>query len=466
MLQKVKDISFKTLIAIIVIACIFVMLFTFYYCDTRSLTVWAMNIWDLISENRLMEFYEYSAENLREAFHDNCKGNFMMLFPLAIWNLPVWFMQHFGGMPYTLTTTLVIWSKLFFVFCTVITAVFGYKICSLMHVDKNKKWLAVCLILVSPEILVSTCYAGQDEIVYICLFMIAIYFYLRGKMIPFLICSILSITFSFIMIMPYLLLVLIKEKNVIKDIFYVGITIVPTVIFEYVYRDVEAYQNCKTDLALWIDEMFGLSTIETTYGSMSVMAVLLVLVYFFAYTSIHLTRNLAEDIPKVFFMLTIVMSAASFLLDNYFYRCFLYVPFLIIFLMISKQSLEMNMFLLVILTYVRMYLCLGVNNTQNMNMLYLLQSGTMMRWVNNYSNPWYLEVGLSMNEVLLDKFPVLASLTGLFSSIAFAAVLLLLFSNSPLCRKEYKININAKLLIFGYAMCMPLFMAAFYVMVF
>ena len=138
----------------------------------------------------------------------------MWLVPWAIWNLPIWIYNKITGTIKVTGFLSLMWSKLFLMVLTFVTIWYICRIVEEITADRSNNKLICLLILASPEMLISTCYAGQDEIMYIALFCMSLFYFLKEKWKLFYLCSVLAISFNPMMLIPFLVLLLMKEKEI------------------------------------------------------------------------------------------------------------------------------------------------------------------------------------------------------------------------------------------------------------
>ncbi len=433
---------------------------TFCYADINSLTAWSLNFWDLLFKGRLDEFYQYAALNVRCSAHANCAGNYLWLLPLCIWNFPLWVVHCLTGILSVQNFFSILWSKIFLMVMQYITAYFSAKICYMLTRDKERAVCAVILMLLSPEILMSTGYAGQDEIVYICFFILALYCYFMGYWKRCYLLMLCSVTCCPIMLIPVLVLLFLKEKNLYKLALEGILLVIPLVLFEILYRNDGIYQVVKEDngFAGIIESM--LLTSKVTFGSntVSLGGMLLCVIYFICYM-IKQEEN-DEYKKKVIYLLAIVFGAVSFLMSNRFYRLFLYVPFLVMLIMISAQDLRMNLLLFTVVTYGRTYYSLRAEYPQNMNTLYVMKNSWITKLCNLVGSDTYED-----HICLWTRFHDMSTVYHMvIATCVFAAMLLLLIINYPKYKYNHEIAIPSKLILAVCAMCMPIVLAAFYIL--
>lgn len=466
--EKIKKIiytdSFPTALFYIILAItIILMIISFEYIDLDSLTAWSVNLWDLLIKGRLGEFYSYCEDNyLRGACHENCHGGYLMLIPLAIWNFPLWVTHYFSGITLVTTPLCLIWAKTGYLVYAIITAVYCCKIASLLGIDKKYNKYIVLLILGSSEILISIFYAGQDEIVYIMFFILAIYYYINGNKFKFVLWSTFSVTCCPIMLIPYVALILIRYKNIFKILGLLIISILPNALFDIVYRNDTIYQTVKVDINEMVTGILNTNVINTSLGSVSIMGIFLVLVYFYCYFIYDQDNKINQK--QEFYIITILMTLLTLFADNDFYRLFLYVPFFAIIVFLNSDNIHFNLLIVTVLNYLRAFLSLTVNEGQNMNTQYMMKNNFMLMLCKRFDSNRYIEY-LSINSKLYDNFDVYNVFIVIIGAVATACIGIFLYynlKNKPIRLGKYPISI----MFFIYILCMPIILLGYYVLLF
>lgn len=442
----------------------FLMLITFAYTDARSITAWSLNFWDVLFQGNLQEFYQYSTLNLRNAPHAVCGGNYLWLLPLCIWNLPLWGIHSLTGIMSVEGFFSLCWSKLFFLILMNVTAYFSYKICYKLTQDREKAFLTALLFLLSPEALLSVGYAGQDEIVYITLFVAALYCYFEGRWKWCYWLMFVCVTLCPIMALPVLALLLLKEKNVYKVAVQGAVMVLPLILFELFYRNDAVYQEVKqsNDFYRMVEGMLLTTKVTLNNRVISLCGILLCVILFFCYIAKEEDNDAYRK--KVIYIMAGIFAAICFLmLPNRFYRMFLYVPFLLLLIMTAGKNFGMNLLLFTVVTYGRAFFSLRAEYPQNMNTAYVIKNSWITKLCDLTGSTAYLaktgKEGVCLWTRFYESSPLYQTLV---STCAFAAMLLLFIINNPKYRQDHEITIADRLLITACAMCMPILLAAFY----
>lgn len=193
----------------------------FYYMDLKSLTVWTVNIWDTLAETgNIRHFYEYSAMNLYQLDHAMVGSDIFIYLPWAIWNLPIWILQRFAGLAVIEHFWMVLYSKCFLLAVFALILYLARKIALLFTTEKEDIHRMLFLSATSFFTITSLAYIGQNDVLVIAPFLMGIYELLKGNRRKFLFWSAVSIAFKPFFVFSFLVLILLFEKNLLKDMLY------------------------------------------------------------------------------------------------------------------------------------------------------------------------------------------------------------------------------------------------------
>lgn len=406
----------------------------FRYEDTVSFTAWSVNFWDcLFSKGGLSSYYAYSMENIRGAYHDAPQGSWLTFFPWILWNFPVWLLNL---QPVDVTGTIyLIWAKILLLICIFVMCRFIYKIVLKITEDNNKAILAALFNLASLEILDSAAYAGQDEVIYLTIFLGYLSFRMDGKRLAALIAAVVSITLCPIMIIPYIIGELCLTGNIFQLIINCVIAVIPSGIFEAAYRKDVHYAELKDFNTIGIFQtMMNTFSIETGFGKVCIPAVLLVVIAGYCFI-----RNTSGENGKDKAIFTIQALALSFLCLSFgmhaiFYRYCLYVPFFVLLVFTKKLNIKVNMLLLMAVGAARFLISLV--NDYNFNTRYM--NATAARLLGNSAEKGHLvnSMGLGFDTSLY-----------MLRAISWGLVLLLLWL-CIFCKEEKReISLSEKTIV-------------------
>lgn len=189
------------------------------YSDMQSLTMWTINIWDnLFETGNPLNFYAYSAQNIHNLPHIYVGSDILIYIPWAIWNLPLWLLQRFGGLIAVEHQFMMVWSKCFLILLVAGCAGVIKKIAGLLNSGYGEE--CIFLFLTGFYTLTSVGFIGQNDIQVIFVLLLAMEAYLSNDWKKFLLWSALSIAFKPYFLFPYVALVLLKEKRVLHIVLY------------------------------------------------------------------------------------------------------------------------------------------------------------------------------------------------------------------------------------------------------
>lgn len=450
----------------------FLMLLTFNYWDGQTLMVWSVSNWDILVEGRIRDFYVEKQLNLRGAIQTDGCSSPLMLIPQMLWNFPIWLTHYFNGNLYVGTVACVYWYKLFLVVMTVLCGGVCYRLIYLLSGGKKENAiLGGLLVCASPEVLLSTMYTGQDEIVYLLFILLALYSALSNRKKSFLAWSVCAVTCCPIMLIPFGIILLLKEKRLSRIIADSLIVLLPTIVWALVSIGAPSKSEVAIDSGSFVSEMMELLGFNTTTGTASVAGIMLVLLACWCYFDNRYSFDSTADANSqygVIWYVTAAMMLISFLMNNFFYRLLLYVPFIVI-LILGKErkendGLSLNLLLLTVLAYLRMFVG-GYESPQNMNTSYVVKSSLILKiceWTGSTKYDTYDD----LNSKMISRLPTLANYVSLMNATVIAIVLILLYVNHPRCRKEYEVTVPCKASAVGYILCMPLYLLVFYGLLF
>lgn len=462
---KFADKKTKTVLLIgVVLICIsgFLAYWLFNYPDTQSLLAWAVDNWDLLIEGRMDEFYSYKYVSLRGADHSSAdaSSNPLMFIPQMIWCLPVWLTHYFSDNKDVTTIGCIYWYKLFIMLVMVLMAWYVYKIVKKLTTDEYSSVMAGLLTLAAPEVLLSAGYCGQDDIIYLCLMVMAFYCLLNGKIKWMLVAMISAVTLCPLMIIPTVAMLLLWEKRVLYSAMYAVGMLVPTGLWAVG----SANMLCKYDGAN-SEDFFGrildYISIPVTGGMASVFIILLIALYFMCLVSKK------EDALRGLWLITVLMCVMSYLADNNFYRSMLYIPFLLALLFVNKGNTELKVLILTVLSYVR-FLSITLFFPMAMNTQYTSNANWIVRISQARGVTKYLEFD-AMGLKLIEKLPVLEQMIPTLNGVCLALVGILLWitysqKNEDRCQGLKTLSLNFTYLI--YCGCFMLYTMVFLVLLF
>ena len=427
----------------------FISFVLFAYTDLRSLTVWTLNIWDsMASSGGIRSFYEYSAQNLYHLDHGMVGSDILIYLPWAVWNLPIWILQHFFHLDAVDHFWMLLYSKLFLLVVFLLILFLAKRIAVLLHPGQEETRRMLFLSSTSFFTLTSLAYNGQNDVVVIAPFLAAVDALLRGKKQRFVLFVSLSVALKPFFLFSYVALILLYEKDLLKDILYLGggcaVLLLQKLLLKGMPMYTESIQYGPTE---GIFDLLLQARLDLPPAGVSLFilgfGVILLMAYF------HDSAVLEKESVLYYATAPLIVF---FLFTRYdVYRPFYLVPLLYL-LMLTKP------------VYHRINLLLEITSTGALMLYYLLDDEL-------FYHPGYLLISRPDRPStpiclwLSDKIPGYGF--PIFTAVFVLAMLLLLVINHPklhaqnkvLQREEEAWLLPARSILYGIPLCISLLLS-------
>ena len=311
------------------------------YIDLKSLTAWTLNLWDCLADGNLYGYYEYCARNIYHLDSAYMGSNYLALIPWAVWNLPIWVLQRFFGVIAVGHAWTLLYSKIFVVLVYFITVSFTYRILTVMKIETEGRTEAVYLAFSFPFAMTAVYFAGQTDIISICLFVIAVYQLIQGKRNRFLLFAALSMGAKPYILIAYVAVLLLTEKNIWKILRDAIIGMSPMLLFHLIYRNAPMYQESMSmgPGAGQLEATRGMTVSSPSGISISLFLVSLIVFYFLIYIRPWGGQRAEELVYAV-----VVPFLLFFMFADYkHYRVIYLFPFLYILFAVKTDRLFYNL---------------------------------------------------------------------------------------------------------------------------
>ena len=415
----------------------FICLIMFTYIDLKSLTIWSTNILDCIADGNITNYYKFTALNLHNAPHRYVSGTLYSLIPWAIWNIPIWIFQRFFNVDILTSSVSLLWSKLFLVLALVVTLCYSYKLVKHLTNDTiSAKW-TIFLSFSYIYTYVGVFYASQNDILICMLGVMSIYYLIKnsGKNILFYVLAGFAISVKYFFFMPYLILILFLEKDIIKIVKKLFVGILPTLIFNLVCRNLPMFlesssQNANSSI---LNRIIGSSFPILSEYSLSIFILAFIILAFIAYKTV--AKDIKERNEYIIYFTTATFILLLAFTSQEFYRMILLMPFIFIMFALNKPNQRINLILETII-------CFSFILSQCTNGYYFFSShgGMENALLTNILN-LNLTGNVSPYSFLIYHFPNFTPIVGrICSTIAFSGFMLILAINYP--RKKIEIDVK------------------------
>lgn len=391
--------------------------------------------WDKLFDNPIMHYYDsYTDPNIHNF-------NLLSRLPLIIWYLPSWLITKlFGGEIYVRFYHQM-WHKLFLIIMYVLCIKDMAQICKEIEEGKEGNKYAFLSMIVSPSIILSVFYSGQDEIVYIVFFMHALLHYIRGNRKKYYFWLICSIACCSLMLLPYLLLTVIDDKKIYSIIGKILVPLIPQWCYSMFFSQCLTYKYTTSDN--FLEWYFTRNNISMGYGTFSILAVLLVFIFVFAYLYHPDSGEMKEKIKKFLFFCTVMFMTLEILGWDQFYRKFLWIPFAILFLVKRESLWDKICYLIVIAADIIQ----SIRTMYDINLI-SFKAGHITALTKKI-----------LGEIKYQKYPLFSSKTGteviLLNSLMVSCLILFVYFGGKKWDSKIELTIEIQYFLLGCSLLMP-----------
>lgn len=410
------------------------------YVDMISLTVWSTNVWDVTFGSNIRHLYEYTAQNVYGIRHTYMGSELFSVLPWSIWNLPIWAVQKFAGIPIAESPLMLAWSKLFLVGLSGVLLYYTKKITLLVTGDGKKATWAVFLSASSLFLYLGVFYAGQNDIIMLVPFVIGLYSLLRGRERGFLVWSMIAIAIKPFVLLPFLAVLLLYEKKIVKAVLKTLFSVIGVVVQKLLFMGAPLYKESISEgpSREMMEEMFS-DNMTTAFGKVSFLAIALVLIYIYCYSR----RFGKEDMQRqnrlftqyAVYMVTVTNMAYLMFSPFTFYRLAILVPFLYIVMVQNTQIPFYNIMLETAMSG-SLLVKLGIRGSSSLFRSKIF-NGSLLQPLFGYTTLQDKEGAYeSLEAYLKSNGSMLLQFQPLFAGVALVCGVLLLLWNHP--EKQWK----------------------------
>ncbi|MGN6711802.1 hypothetical protein [Anaerocolumna jejuensis] len=440
-LTRIKEFSIAEKICLILgIASVLLYMSSFNYGDGRSLCAWSYEFWDALFDGKLLSFPNVTYENLRCAPHGMVINPIYSL-PVAIWNFPFWCLARSIGVLDVTSGIFMVWNKMLYLIIFLFMMIRIADISNLINTNNKQNHRYIYLILLGSFELLLSLASAQDELIYVFLLVQSVYFYFSEKKILFYAFSILSCILCPLMLLPYLILIIFKDKNIISILSKVIVPLVPSYLVKILYsgRMQVKYGNASTDD--FIGWFFGRSVIDTGWGQISILGIVILVVIVYAYFYKRENedgRNFSHD---VIFCIAVVLCAMESLGWDQYYRTFLWLPFVVLLIVnYNIENIHVNVFFVMVIGIIRAFMSSISRN------YVLFSSGNISGILKNI-------LGNDLNSVngVFQGISIFSQLSSILATPMIGLMCILLYCNRNEKQKiKYQIDFPEQVMWIGY----------------
>lgn len=207
----------------ILFGTLFFFLFSSYmYTDILYTTRHGLNLWDALFSGEIRNFYLLN----KHAYISNgltCSAlyDFPIYIAFAIWNFPLWLLEHFAGVevlnnPYTL-----LYAKSILILALWGCAWAVKKICKELHINEGHILWCQFLFISSSFVLSSLVLMSQYDVIGLFFTLLGVYYFIKEDNKKFVLWFAIAISFKLFAVLVFIPLILLTHKRVVSIFFHV-----------------------------------------------------------------------------------------------------------------------------------------------------------------------------------------------------------------------------------------------------
>lgn len=330
-----------------------------------------MQLWNLILEGRLMDFYKEAGMVSGNSYYPTDQGA-AYLFPLylvfAIWNFPTWLIDRFFISGFDNSIPAMIWMKLMLIPFVIVSAKYVYRIVSKITEDKKRGEIAAFLFASSLILLYSTALIGQYDIISVSLVTAGIYYWTCEDYRAFKICFALAVVFKYFALLYFSPLLLFKEKRVPRILLSAVEVVLPSLFFIVIFtKPEEQSSNVNNLLFVFLKGITINNFVTIPIFPLTCLAACL---------AAFMYKEDAENVElAAVYTLLVIMGSFCVVINPLPYWCILAVPaFILATVSSNKPNIVLAMetiigILITIKNYILYYWCFGTRTLKAMGVL-------------------------------------------------------------------------------------------------
>ena len=212
-----------------------VLFYSFIYNDILETMRVSISFWEELIRGNLHYFYGGRWQQTSVAYVKEVQPvyDFPIYIVFAIWNFPIWLVEHFGKVDVMNSVFCMMWEKTLLLVSVLLITKALYRLCRTLDLNENLSNLACLLFLSSNFFMTSVIMMSAYDIIALYFAIKGIDYYFQGKNKGFLLCFMCAIPLKFFALLLFVPLLLLKEKRIPQIIGSGILSILPILIFRF-----------------------------------------------------------------------------------------------------------------------------------------------------------------------------------------------------------------------------------------
>ena len=307
----------------------------------------------------IFDFYKYNTTLEYIKLNSYMPSSYILF---AIWNFPLKLLFSMDGS--NIGLRVIYYNKIFTTLFYIACAIIIYKICKTIGFDDKKSKITSFLWLTTPLAIYSQFIFGQYDIFTVFFTLLGVYFYFKNDDFKFALFFGIALTFKYFAAFIFIILLIYREKNIIKIIKQCAIFIIPFAIELLIYISDSAFR----------EGVFGFGAIFYIFNFTikNIKIFLMFWIFICGYTYFNEVKNKSENEKYIFYYLSLVSFMLFGLSDWHPMWIIFITPFLVFGTVINKKY---NIFMILDIFLMLFFICNVVNIFPKYLDAYLLSNG-------------------------------------------------------------------------------------------
>lgn len=267
---------------VLLLTAVIICFFTMYYADITVTARFSMTYLDSLSDGRLLSFYDNALAT--GIAPEGAVYDIGMYVLFAVWGLPVWLLQKVFIVDF-FSLGCLLWFKLFLVLAALISGKQVQEIVEKLHFGQDIHKQAGVFYLLSFNLLLPVLVVAQYDILPVVFILYGVRFYLEKEDRKFILCFAVAMTMKPFAVLPFIALVLLKEKRILHITIKIFAGLLPVFICKVTYSLFsEGYRiSCGSFLEQSLPALLKVS-VSTGNTEVSLFCLALFGIYIYSYS--------------------------------------------------------------------------------------------------------------------------------------------------------------------------------------
>lgn len=300
----------------------------FWYSDIGDTLDNGVLLAESIVKGKFLDYYEYASVNSSAYSVYPANYNILLYAVFAIWNLPTVILHITTDFDYMVSTGAMLWCKAIIPVALLGIALIVKKLTERLGGSDEDGTVAAFLSVTSLSVMVPALVASQYDCIALFFMLLGIYFYSKGKTVPFILMFAIAVPLKLFAIFIFIPLLLIRFKNVLHLLVMLLSVMVPSVLLELPFKGEPFYEAALGSQNGDAIELIVGANVKIGDFKINLFFIAYILICFICY--MHREKSNISDTRLGVYFSFAVFAAFCILIPIRSYWIILFTPFLAI----------------------------------------------------------------------------------------------------------------------------------------